>query len=248
MNGRCELINKHKNASMERGKIEHCIDSATSVFLGDSARLCLGWDSPTVIVSDGAYGISGFEGDLSSPKYLAEWYEPHIEVWSKCSTYATTLWFWNSEVGWASVHPLLQKHGWRYVHANIWDKGKGHIAGNVNTGSIRHFPIATEICVQYVFEPGIGGLNLKDWLRREWRRTGLPWNTANEACEVSDAATRKYLSSDGAWYFPPKEKFEKLRHFANKYGEKGGKPYFSLEGVEPNEDWMRNPWNLCLFS
>ena len=94
------------------------------------------WEEPTVIISDGAYGILGFEGDTADHSSIADWYEPHIEEWSKRATAQTTLWFWNSEIGWASVHPILEKHGWRYVNANIWNKGKGHIAVNVNTAKI----------------------------------------------------------------------------------------------------------------
>ena len=30
----------------------------------------------------------------------------------------------------ASVHPVLEKHGWKYHALHVWDKGIGHIAGN----------------------------------------------------------------------------------------------------------------------
>jgi hypothetical protein len=87
---------------------------------------------------------------------LPEWYEPPVEASSKLALPNTTLWFWNSEIGWAVVHPILEKFGWRYVNCNIWNKGKGHIAGNVNTEKIRRFPVVTEVCVQYVREVKIG--------------------------------------------------------------------------------------------
>jgi site-specific DNA-methyltransferase (adenine-specific) len=192
-------------------------------------------------VSDGAYGILGFEGDTSDHLGLSDWYEPHIQSWSKKATSQTTLWFWNSEVGWASVHPLLEKYGWRYVSCNIWNKGKGHIAGNVNTQKIRRFPVVTEVCVQYVFEKKIDGLSLKEWLLKEWRRTGLKLKEANIACEVADVAVRKYLDQGHLWYWPPLEKFLKLSTYANKYGEKNGYPYFSLNGITPMspEDWKK---------
>ena len=57
------------------------------------------------------------------------------------------MWFWNTEIGWAAVHPLLASHGWEYVQAIIWDKGIWHIAGNVNGDTIRGLP--TEICAFY---------------------------------------------------------------------------------------------------
>jgi site-specific DNA-methyltransferase (adenine-specific) len=212
-----------------------------SIAYGDSLGFYQEWASPTVIVSDGAYGVLGFEGDTSDHLGLAEWYEPHIQAWSKKATGQTTLWFWNSEVGWASVHPILEKHGWRYVNCNTWNKGKGHIAGNVNTKTIRRFPVVTEVCVQYVFETKIDGLILKNWLLSEWRRTGLKLKEANIACEVADVAVRKYLDQGHLWYWPPVDKFVKLSEYANLNGKKDGYPYFSLDGVAPMsaEDWKK---------
>lgn len=110
-------------------------DEFVCVQLGDSLDFYGEWKTPTVIVSDGGYGVLGFEGDTSDHLDLPDWYRPHIAAWSQHATPATTLWFWNSEIGWAAVHPVLEANGWRYVNANIWNKGKGHIAGNVNNGS-----------------------------------------------------------------------------------------------------------------
>lgn len=99
------------------------------------------WPSPVVIVSDGAYGVSGFPGDCPTPAGLVEWYRPHVAEWSKAATGETTLWFWNTEVGWATVHPLLLEFGWEYVGCNIWDKGIAHVSGNTNSKTLRKFPV-----------------------------------------------------------------------------------------------------------
>lgn len=216
-------------------------DEHINAFYGDALLLCEHWPSPTCIVSDGGYGVLGFDGDTSDHLGLPEWYEPHIAAWSRRATAQTTLWFWNSEVGWAAVHPVLERHGWRYVNANIWDKGKGHIAGNVNTGKIRRFPVVTEICVQYVLEAQVGGQSLKQWLIAEWGRTGLPWRVANLACGVKDAATRKWLDRGHLWYPPPPEAFGKLAAYANEHGSPDGRPYFAVEGGLPGtaEQWER---------
>jgi hypothetical protein len=204
-----------------------------SLFLGDSLEYYSKWESPVAIISDGGYGLLGFEGDTTNHLDLPDWYEPHVKAWSEKATPQTTLWFWNSEIGWAAVHPVLERYGWRYVNCNVWNKGKGHIAGNINTGKIRRFPVVTELCVQYVLESRIDGLALKDWLRCEWKRTGLPFRMANEACGVRDAATRKYLDQGHVWYFPPAEMFEKLSRYANRYGKVEGRPYFSRNGEGP---------------
>jgi len=214
-------------------------NSNVSLSLGNSLQYYDAWEPPTAIVSDGGYGILGFEGDTSDHLDLPEWYEPHIKAWSKFALPSTTLWFWNSEIGWAVVHPILETWGWRYVNCNVWNKGKGHIAGNVNTGKIRRFPVVTEVCVQYVREVKLDDLTLKEWLRKEWLRSGLPLRQANLACGVADAATRKYFDRGHLWYFPPPAMFEKLVFYANKHGRPEGKPYFSVNGQQPltSEEW-----------
>lgn len=208
-------------------------DDAVALFVGDSLTHYDMWDAPQVIVSDGAYGLLGFEGDTSSHLEIADWYEPHVKAWSQHATAQTTLWFWNSEIGWAATHPILERHGWRYMNANLWNKGKAHIAGNVNTAKIRRFPVVTEVCVQYVFEPRINDLTLQHWLYREWKRTGLPFRRANEACGVADVAVRKYLDQGHLWYFPPPEMFSKMAQYANEHGKADGRPYFSKDGINP---------------
>lgn len=227
--------------TIDRVEVARWSDGLLSVELGDSLSLYESWPTPTVIVSDGGYGVLGFEGDTSDHLGLPQWYEPHVEAWSRFATPGTTLWFWNSEIGWAAMHPILERYGWRYVNANIWNKGKGHIAGNVNTQKIRRFPVVSEVCVQYVREARVDGLVLKEWLLREWKRTGLPVREANKACGVADAAVRKYLDQGHLWYWPPAEMFQRMQEYANVHGAPQGRPYFSLDGQRPGtaEDWAK---------
>lgn len=203
------------------------------------------WPTPTCIVSDGPYGVGGFPGDSHVTERLAEWYEPHIQAWSRYSTPQTTLWFWGTEVGWANVHPVLVANGWEYRCCNIWDKGMSHVAGNVNTQTLRKFPVVTEVCVHYVkaasFDVGGRSVTMQQWLRHEWKRTGLPFHLANEACGVLNAATRKYLAADHLWYYPPPDAFSGLVRYANEHGDPKGRPYFSVDGRSPlsAEQWSR---------
>ena len=231
------------------------IKNTIHLFNGDAIECYDKWDSPITIISDGPYGVDGYKGDLKTPIGLDEWYEPHIAKWSELSTAQTTLWFWNTEIGWALVHPILEKYGWIYKSCNIWDKGMSHVAGNTNIKTLSHLPVVSEVCVQYVKKPifhDIDGneLSMKDWLRAEWERTGLPFSKTNEACGVVNAATRKYFTKCHLWYMPPADTFEKLAIYANKYGREEGKPYFSTDGLNPltKEDWdkMRAKFN-CPF-
>lgn len=237
-------------------EVEFGITAATvgpaTLYLAPAEMCYRGWPTPTCIVVDGPYGIGGFPGDPRTPDGLPEWYRPHIEVWSELAAPSTTLWFWGTEIGWATVHPVLAEHDWVYRTCHIWDKGVGHIAGNANSITLRKLPVVSEVCVQYVREPRLPSpsgelLTLKDWVRSEWVRSGIPLYRSNEACGVKNAATRKYLTADHLWYFPPPEMFERMAAFANAHGDPAGRPYFSGDGKQPipREEWalMRAKFN-----
>ena len=68
-------------------------DGSLHLFCGDSLEQYDKWEKPTVIISDGPYGVNGFPGDLVTPDGLAEWYEPHIRKWSEYATPVSTSWF-----------------------------------------------------------------------------------------------------------------------------------------------------------
>ncbi len=86
------------------------------LFRGDALGAYPGWPAPVTIISDGAYGLRGFRGDPDGPDALPAWYRPHLEAWSAAADPGATLWFfWNTEIGWASVHPVLAAHGWDYL-------------------------------------------------------------------------------------------------------------------------------------
>ena len=229
-------------------------DIKTHFFCEDAINLYSSWKLPTVIVCDGPYGINGYPGDLISTDGLSEWYERHVIEWNKYATPKTTLWFWNTEQGWAAVHPMLVRMGWEFKACNFWNKGLSHVAGNANTKTLSHLPVVTEVCVQYVkkpmFEVNGENMTMKDWLRYEWGRTGLPFSRTNVACEVVDAATRKYFTKCHLWYMPPAEAFGKLSKYANEFGKEEGKPYFAIDGKTPltQKDWAElKPVFNCPF-
>jgi len=233
---RSRTTNIKSDSVLRKYECEHGV----SIYNGDVLELYDEWESPTVIISDGPYGLNAFHGDCKTPEDLPDWYEPHVRAWSRKATAQTTLWFWNSEIGWATVHPVLVKHGWVYVRCNVWDKGIAHIAGNVNLAKLREFPCVTEVCVQYVKEAMVDGVPLKEWMRKEWERSGLPLYKANEAAGVANAASRKWLTKDHLWYAPLPEEFEKLAKYANIYGRNSGRPYFSLNGrVMTKEEYAK---------
>ncbi|MDQ4504428.1 DNA methyltransferase [Sinomonas sp. ASV322] len=209
------------------------------------------WPAPNTIISDGAYGVRGFHGDTTGVEGLVDWYRPHVAAWDRAALPGTTLWFWNTEIGWATVHPLLEAHGWDYVQTVTWDKGIAHVAGNVNGRTIRRFPVVSEVSVLYqrrfMIDTVDGAMDVKPWLRYEWQRAGIPLYKANEACGVKNAATRKYLTQDWLWYWPPGEMVERLAAYANEHGIRAGRPYYSVDGERSvtAEEWdvLRYQWS-----
>lgn len=234
------VIARNKDVMVEKNAFRK---GGVQIQFGESGALCKHWPSPTVIISDGPYGLGSYPGDPPTPEGLAEFYRPHIATWSSVATPLTTLWFWNSELGWATVHPVLLENGWSFRNCHIWDKGVAHVAGNANSKTLRKFPVVTEVCVQYVkdarFKCHGRQIGMKEWFRFEWERSGLPFNKANDACGVRNAATRKYLTSDHLWYYPPVEMFTRIAEYANKYGNQKGRPYYSLDGkrVISGDEW-----------
>jgi site-specific DNA-methyltransferase (adenine-specific) len=108
----------------------------------------------------------------------------------------------------------------------------------------------TEVCAFYqrrLTLPGpAGNMPVKEWVRSEWTRSGLPLSQANAACGVKNAATRKYLTKDWLWYWPPGEMTERLAAYANAHGRPSGWPYYSLDGERPvtAKEWdaLRYRW------
>jgi len=161
------------------------------------------------------------------------------------------LWFWSSEIGWAKAHPALELNGWRYEETAIWDKGIAHVAGNVNSRTIRGLPVVTEIAVRYTRKatlptPDGASASPQDWLRAEWLRSGLPLSQSNMACGVANAATRKYLTACRLWYWPRGEAVVAMARWCSRNGLRSDRPYFSIDGVNPPSagqwDGLRAKW------
>lgn len=221
------------------------------LYSGNVSDVYCEWPRPDLIISDGAYGVRGFRGDTIDASGIADWYAPHIAEWSKAAKPSTSLFFWNREIGWANVHPLLEANGWEFVQLVTWDKGISHVAGNVNSKTIRQFPIVSEISALYrrrLYLPtDIGTLPVKQWLRHEWQRSGLPLSKSNEACGVKNAASRKYLTQDWLWYWPPGEAIEAMSRYATLHGNATERPYFSIDGISEitakKWDELRATWH-----
>ena len=225
-------------------------DIHVPINLGDALDFYSVWERPTCIIADGPYGLGKFPGEPNSIDALPAIYEPHVKKWAQHARPDTTLWFWNTEIGWATVHPILAANGWEYQETIIWDKGIAHVAGNCNSKTIRGVPVVSEVAVRYTRKTimDIDGLSLsiQEWIRHEWMRSGLSMSLANQACQTKSAATRKYLTADRLWYFPPADAMVAMAKFCTDKGIPTERPYFSLDGVSPltTQEWerMRAKW------
>ena len=242
-----------KTAKPAKAKKAALRDSATpfTLFKGDALNAYDQWAAPACIIADGPYGLGKYPGEPLSPDKLAEWYEPHVAAWARYAMPSTTLWFWNSEIGWANAHSALDPNGWQYEETIIWDKGIAHVAGNCNSKTIRGVPVVTELAVRYTRKVtletvGNKHLPIKEWVRAEWLRSGRPMYESNKACGVVNAATRKYLTQCHMWYFPPGDAIVGMAEWCTKRGTKTDRPYFSIDGKNPPTaalwDRMRAKW------
>jgi len=206
------------------------------------------WPAPDIIVSDGAYGLRLFAGDPASVEGLPQWYTPHLQAWTERATPKTVLYFWGTELSWATVHPALLEHGWVYRNLLVWDKGLAHVAGRVNGKTQRTWPVSTEVCAFYARQECVDvqlpGSPLARWLRDEWQRAGF---TLAQAHPVVGPAARKYFATDIQFYFPPPEQFLKLVSYANQNGDPAGRPYFEQDGRPADEQWyVRRRYDFTL--
>ena len=88
------------------------LNSLYELYHGNVFEVYAKWPAPDLIISDGAYGVRGFRGDTADTASLTDWYQPHVLSWAKYAKPSTSLWFWNTEVGWATIHPQLLATGW----------------------------------------------------------------------------------------------------------------------------------------
>jgi site-specific DNA-methyltransferase (adenine-specific) len=230
---------------------EHALGSA-SIENSNALECYSHWPAANCIISDGPYGLGSSSGEPRGIVDLAQWYAPHIAAWHANSTGNCTLWLWTTHEAWTVLHPLLKKMGWEYQDICTWDKGLAHNAGRCNPKTIRTVPEVTEISVRYTKRsllPGGDGslMSVQAWVRAQWLRSGLPLNDANKACDVRNAASRKYLTQADSWYRPPGTAIERMAAFCLENGQKTATPYFSLDGKNEisAEQWdrMRPRWN-----
>ena len=79
-NGRQLLLRTHSQNAEKRipqlGDLYH--RDEVSIHFNRAEDLYAAWPTPTCIISDGPYGVSGFPGDEHRAEGLVEWYRLHV--------------------------------------------------------------------------------------------------------------------------------------------------------------------------
>jgi site-specific DNA-methyltransferase (adenine-specific) len=257
---RASLAEKHSHSERIPITVEHTA-SALSGYVTDSVRLdsrnalaCYkDWAQATCIVSDGPNGLHPLPGDPCDLDDLAHWYAPHIAAWHQYSAQNCTVWFWSNHLAWQKVHNAFDQLGWELQEiCTLINDGRSGAANGTSSPSSDE-RASTEVLVRYTKRRMLltieGQLaSEKQWLRSEWMRSGLPLSLANAACNVSDIATRKYLSQGDLWCRPAGSALAKLAQYCAQHAPCTDIPYFSIDRKNPitAELWdqqlpMQNP-------
>ncbi len=131
-----------------------------------------------LIISDGPYGMQLADWDRMAKGDLGAFYEPHVVAWGAITKPSASLYFWNTHEGWANVHPVLVRHGWKYRSLITWVKPNAQSIKGAS--SYRTWADVTEVCGFYQRDE-IDSVNpIRDWLMQERERSGLTMGFLDE--------------------------------------------------------------------
>lgn len=216
-------------------------DGATLSAMNLSAALNTAPLSESASEPNAAVASAGGVGGCAPLSDFCTWYQPHIAAWAKAAKPSTSLWLWNTEIGWASLHPQLQAAGWEFVQLVVWNKGSSasaHLGHSRRSGSYRSpAPVVTEVAALYrrqlrLRTPTGQSLPVPDWLRAEWLRSGRPLSEVQWALGESSALAR-FLCGEGKWSWPRGDEVETLARYCSQRGDPSAWFYFSLDGRAP---------------
>lgn len=227
------------------------------VYRGDARKVAQLQEesSFTLAIVDGPYAMGKADWDAMTTPELPEWYRPHLMDIDRLCADSASLYLWNTEEGWATLHPLLLELGWRFRSLIVWDKTVQYLAGK-GVEALRSWPPVTEVCGFYQRDnlgtsPGAGaeiayaaGADprnwVRDWLIQEWREAGLNNSDANKALGTVGMAGHYFGTSQ--WCLPTLDSYIKLAEYAQWRAPPRDRPWlvhetlWPLEGVE--ETWL----------
>jgi hypothetical protein len=199
--------------------------------------------SVALTISDGPYGISKAVWDRIAS--LPDFYRPHIAEWTRISAPSSSLYFWSTSEGWASVHPEIVAAGWTFRCLIVWVKPN---AASIKSGENHTaWPDITEVCGFYQRNGvAVGGpmvaINeaagyderntIRTWLNEERQRAGLRGDALEEAVNRAGGkgemiCRHSFIKSQ--WCMPTFAQWCALHRAWNTEGAPEGRPYLQRD-------------------
>jgi site-specific DNA-methyltransferase (adenine-specific) len=192
-------------------------------------------------ILDGPFGFAKAAWDrIPRGGTLGDLYTGHLDDVGRVCAKSASLYVWNTEGGWAELHPLILARGWTFRTLIVWDKGLAQAtAYHATPEDRRSWPDVTEVCGFYQREAWapntcagseIGYAAGRDernwvrpWLAEEWSAAGLRMRDADKALGTNGMAGHYFQPSQ--WALPTWEAYAKLAAYATAHGPERERPY-----------------------
>lgn len=196
-------------------------------------------------ILDGPYGMGKADWDrIPRGGSLVDLYRDHIADVGRVCAPSASLYLWNTEVGWAELHPAILAAGWTFVSLIVWVKADSPRIGDMfGYDHLRGWVSTVEYCGFYQREawaaPGGAGQEIgyaagrddrnwvRPWLAAEWAAAGLKMRDADRALGTNGMAGHYFQASQ--WSLPTWDAYQRLAEHAAKHGPPRAVPYLTLE-------------------
>jgi DNA modification methylase len=207
-----------------------------------------------LVICDGPYGLQIGDEEWDRVDDLVALYEPHVAAWDRVCAPGASVYLWGSEQAWATLHPLMLRHGWRFQSLITWDKGSAP-SQKCERAMARNWPVATEVAGFYQRDPWhetaatgpatfvghAAGRDERNWIRgwlvEEWDATGLRRGDADRAMGTNGMSGHYFGRSQ--WELPTWERYVQLATYAAGHGAPRDRPYL----VHPDAIGLRASWD-----
>lgn len=196
-------------------------------------------------ILDGPYGMGKAEWDrVPRGGSLVDLYRDHIADVGRVCAPSASLYLWNTEQGWAQLHPAVLAAGWTFVSLIVWVKADSPRIGDMfGYDHLRGWVSTVEYCGFYQREAWAPNTSagqdigyaagrddrnwVRPWLAAEWAAAGLKMRDADRALGTNGMAGHYFQASQ--WSLPTWEAYQRLAAFAAEHGPPRAVPYLVLK-------------------
>jgi site-specific DNA-methyltransferase (adenine-specific) len=196
-------------------------------------------------ILDGPYGMGKAAWDrVPRGGSLLDLYRDHLADVGRVCAPSASLYVWNTEVGWAELHPAILAAGWTFVSLIVWVKADSPRIGDIfGYDHLRGWVSTVEYCGFYQREAWAPNTSagqeigyaagrddrnwVRPWLAAEWSAAGLKMRDADRALGTNGMAGHYFQASQ--WSLPTWDAFKCLAEHAAERGPPRAVPYLTLE-------------------